>query len=231
MMKRINDTAFLVFSREQSLVSVTCQLDTVLVNVQGMKSMNVKPGCTAFAGGFTFRSAIQPVSRVQHVVSVFPKHFLVNVNLSATLINETLGQYESVDLRALKQGGEKLKNLQAWVVKSQSLVWMWIILAAVLIFIAGVVVVCCVYRKELVRLWRACHSVHENSAHWRRRRSDSRSQENLHDQIKELRKMILDLKNEDHDTVSVKQLHTVSTMVDQNHDSNDIDDRSLVFLE
>ena len=35
MMKRVNDTAFLVFSREQSSVSVTCRLDTVLVNVKG----------------------------------------------------------------------------------------------------------------------------------------------------------------------------------------------------
>ena len=91
VMKRINDSAFLVFSREQSSVSVTCQLDTVLVNVEGMKTVNVKPGCTAFAGGYTFRSAIQPVTRVQHVVSVFPERFLAHLNLSTALINDTLG--------------------------------------------------------------------------------------------------------------------------------------------
>ena len=203
------NTVFLVFSREQSSVSVTCRLDTVLVNVKGMKTVNVKPSCTAFAGGFTFRSAIQPVSRVQHVVSVFPDHFLASYNLSTALINDTLGQYESVDLRDLEKGGEQLKNLQAWVIKSHSLIWMWIILAAVLLFIAGVVVVCCIYRKELIRLWRACHSVHENSAHWRRR-LDSKSQNNFQDQIQELRKMILDLNKEENDQISVKHFNSVN---------------------
>ena len=135
-----------------------------------------------------------------------------------------------MDLRALEQGGEKFRNLRAWVIKSQSLVWMWVILAAVLIFIAGVVIVCCVYRKELVHLWRACHSVHENSAHWRRRRSDSRSQDNFQDQIQELRKMILDLNKEEHDTVSVKHFNTVSTMVDQDQDTNEVDDLSLIHI-
>ena len=108
---------------------------------------------------------------------------------------------------------------------------MWVILAAVLLFIAGVVIVCCVYRRELVRLWRACHSVHENSAHWRRRRSDSRSQDNFQDQIQELRKMILDLKKEEVDKVSVKHCNTVSTMVDQCQDEDEFDDKSLVLLE
>ena len=122
MMRRINDTAFLVFARRSTSVSVTCKMDTVLLDVLGMKTVNIKPGCTAFAGGFTFLSAIQPVSRVQHVVSIFPDNFLQHVNLSSSLINDTLGQYESVDLRALEKGGEELKNLQAWVVKSHSLV-------------------------------------------------------------------------------------------------------------
>ena len=234
VMKRINDTAFLVFSRDQSSLSVTCQLDTVLVDVKGMKTVNVKPGCTAFAGGYTFRSAIQPVTRVQHVVSVFPERFLAHLNLSTALINDTLGQYESVDLRALEQGGQKLKNLKAWVIKSQSLVWMWVILAAVLIFIVAIIIVCCVYRKELVRLWRACHSVHENSAHWRRRRAESKSQENYQDQIQELRKMILDMnkqREQDVDSVSVQQSNTVSTVVDNEYEVMDEDDKSLVYLE
>ena len=151
-MKRINDTAFLVFSRDQSSVSVTCQLDTVLVDVKGMKTVNVKPGCTAFAGGYTFRSAIQPVTRVQHVVSVFPERFLSHLNLSTALINDTLGQYESLDLRALEQGGQKLKNLKAWVIKSQSLVWMWVILAAVLILLSPLSL-CAAYTG---RSWSVC---------------------------------------------------------------------------
>ena len=103
MMRRINDTAFLVFARQSTSVSVTCKMDTVLLDVSGMKTVNIKPGCTAFAGGFTFLSAIQPVSRVQHVVSIFPDSFLQHVNLSSSLINDTLGQYESVDLRALEK--------------------------------------------------------------------------------------------------------------------------------
>ena len=144
------------------------------------------------------------------------------------------GQCELVDLRALEQGGEKLKNLKAWVIKSQSLVWMWVILEAVLIFIMAVVIVCCVYRKELVRLWRACHSVHENSAHWRRRRSESKSQDNFQDQIQELRKMILDM-NKQHeqedDSVSVQQSNTVSTVVENEYEAMESDDKSLVFLE
>ena len=164
----------------------------------------------------------------------FPEHFLAHLNLSTALINDTLGQYESVDLRALEKGGEKLKNLKAWVIKSQSLVWMWVILAAVLIFIMAVVIVCCGYRKKLVRLWRACHSVHENSAHWRRRRSESKSQDNFQDQIQELRKMILDM-NKQHeqedDSVSVQQSNTVSTVVDNEYEVMDSDDKSLVFLE
>jgi len=147
MMRRINDTAFLVFARESTSVSVTCKMNTVLLDIYGMKTVNIRPGCTAFAGGFTFLSAIQPVSRVQHVVSVFPSNFLQHVNLSSSLINDTLDQYESVDLRALKKGGDELKNLQAWVVKSHSLVWMWVILTGVIIFIGSIVVVCCVYRN------------------------------------------------------------------------------------
>ena len=136
-----------------------------------------------------------------------------------------------MDLRALEQVGEKLRNLQAWVIKSQSLVWMWIILAAVLLFIAGVVVICCIYRKELIRLWRACHSVHENSAHWRCRRSDSKSQDNFQDQIQELRKMILDLNKEGNDQVSVKHFNTVSTMVGHDQENSGVDDKSLGFLQ
>ena len=93
---------------------------------------------------------------------------------------------------------------------------------------------CCVYRKELVRLWRACHSVHENSAHWRRRRAESKSQENYQDQIQELRKMILDMnkqREQDVDSVSVQQSNTVSTVVDNEYEVMDEDDKSLVYLE
>ena len=98
MMRRINDTAFLVFAWESTSVSVTCKMDTVLLDVSGMNTVHVKPGCTAFAGIFTFLSANQPVFRVQHVVSICPSNFLQKVNLSRALINDTLGHYEVVDL-------------------------------------------------------------------------------------------------------------------------------------
>ena len=126
-----------------------------------------------------------------------------------------------------KKGGDELKNLQAWVVKSHSLVWMWVILTGVIIFIGSIVVVCCVYRKELVRLWRACHSVHENSAHWRRRPTEQ--QNNYQDQIQELRELILSQnKREENDRVSERNFDTVSTAVDLEEEE---DDKSLVFLQ
>ena len=133
-----------------------------------------------------------------------------------------------MDLRALKKGGDELKSLQAWVVKSHSLVWMWVILTGVIIFIGSVVVVCCVYRKELVRLWQACHSVHENSAHWRRRPTEQ--QNNYQDQIQELRELILSQnkrEENENDRVSERNFDTVSTAVDL----EDEDDKSLVFLQ
>ena len=105
---------------------------------------------------------------------------------------------------------------------------MWIILTGVIIFIGSLVVICFVYRKELVRLWRACHSVHENSAHWRRRPIDQ--QNNFQDQIQELRELILSqTKNEENDKVSERNFNTVSTVVD--HGDEDEDDKSMVYLQ
>ena len=76
--------------------------------------------------------------------------------------------------------------------------------------------------------------MHENSAHWRRRRAESKSQENYQDQIQELRKMILDMnkqREQDVDSVSVQQSNTVSTVVDNEYEVMDEDDKSLVYLE
>ena len=110
--------------------------------------------------------------------------------------------------------------------KSHSLVWMKVILTGVILFIGSVVVVCCVYRKELVRLWQACHSVHENSAHWRRRPTEKHN--NYQDQIQERRELILSLKkNKENDRVSENNFDTVSTAVDLDEE----DDKSLVYLQ
>ena len=103
IMRRVNDTAFLVYASSEVVISITCKLNTQLLKVNNMLIVDINPGCTAFANGFTFLSAIQPVSRIQHVVSVFPSEFLMNLNLTEDLVNSTLDGYESVDIRSLEK--------------------------------------------------------------------------------------------------------------------------------
>ena len=90
VMRRVNDTAFLVYATSEVVISITCHSDTQLLKVNNMFIVDVAPGCTAFANGFTFLSAIQPVSQTQHVVSVFPSEFLTNLNLTEVLANNTV---------------------------------------------------------------------------------------------------------------------------------------------
>ena len=49
LMKRVNDTAFLVFSKEDAIISVTCKLDTELLKMNRMMTVDINLGCTAFA--------------------------------------------------------------------------------------------------------------------------------------------------------------------------------------
>ena len=85
-----------------------------------MYIVDISPGCTAFANGFTFLSAIQPVSQAQHVVSVFPTEFLSSLNLTEVLDNSTMNGYESVDIRSLERRSKELKNIKAWDIEEHS---------------------------------------------------------------------------------------------------------------
>ena len=107
LMRRVNDTAFLVFSKEETLILVTCNLNTELLKVNGMMTVDIKPGCTAFINWIYFW--------VQHVVSVFPEEVLRNLDLTPKLVNSTLDKYESVDIRSLQKHSQELKSIQALV--------------------------------------------------------------------------------------------------------------------
>ena len=110
LMRRVNDTAFLVFATSEVVISITCHLDTQLLKVNNMFIVDIAPGCMAFANGYTFLSAIQPVSQTQHVVSVFSTEFLTHLNLSEVLVKSTIDKYESVDIRSLERRSKKNSN-------------------------------------------------------------------------------------------------------------------------
>ena len=80
MVTRVNDTAFQMFSRGLRSVSVTCDGVTERARLEGMKIVDVEPGCIAFVEGRTFLSALKPSATVDSIVTAFPEEFLVNWN-------------------------------------------------------------------------------------------------------------------------------------------------------
>ena len=165
-MRRVNDTAFLVYATSEVVISITCHSDTQLLKVNNMFIVDIAPGCTAFANGFTFLSAIQPVSQTQHVVSVFPAEFLTNLNLTEVLANNTVDGYESVDIHSLERRSKELKSIQAWDVSGHSHLIVWIIIVAIVSILMVLLLVVVVYRKRLARFIMSSQS--EEMVRWSR---------------------------------------------------------------
>ena len=189
LMRRVNDTAFLVFAASEVTISITCHLNTQLLKVTSMNIVDISPGCTAFANGFTFLSAIQPVSQTQHVVSIFPTEFLASLNLTAVLSNNTISGYESVDIRSLERRSKELKNIKAWDIEGHSHLTVWIIFIAIIVFLVVALVVIVVYRKKIARL--IMSSQNEGMIRWSRTPTMHVAEDSYQDQIQELRSMIL----------------------------------------
>ena len=166
LMRRVNDTAFLVFATSEVTISITCHLDTRLLKVSSMYIVDISPGCTAFANRYTFLSAIQPVSQAQHVVSIFPTEFLSSLNLTEVFDNDTMSGYESVDIRSLERRSKELKNIKAWDIEGHNHFAVWIIIGAIITFLLVALLVVVIYRKRFARFIMSSQS--EGMVRWSR---------------------------------------------------------------
>ena len=191
MVTRVNDTAFQMYSKGLRSVSVTCGVVTERARLEGMKIVDINPGCTAFVEGRTFLSALKPSAVVDSIVTAFPEEFLTTWNFSKAMMDQGLESFESVSLKELSEGAKTLQGFQPWSLEGHGLVGVWIVLIIVSTALVVGVIALCVWRKRIAMLWSLTGSSNrEGAVSWNRRSS---KQVELHEDLDQLRVLIRNL--------------------------------------